>query len=42
VNRIPGDWGLEVGTLAEIYRNVVPGRVCQADLSDNYEHNTRR
>jgi glucosyl-3-phosphoglycerate synthase len=38
VNRIPGDWGLEVGTLAEIYRNVVPGRVCQADLSDNYEH----
>lgn len=38
VNRIPGDWGLEVGTLAEVYRNVVPGRVCQADLSDNYEH----
>jgi glucosyl-3-phosphoglycerate synthase len=38
VNRIPGDWGLEVGTLAEIYRNLAPGRVCQADLADNYEH----
>jgi glucosyl-3-phosphoglycerate synthase len=38
VNRIPGDWGLEVGTLAEIYRNLAPGRVCQADLADTYEH----
>ncbi|MBI4562478.1 MAG: glycosyl transferase, partial [Candidatus Rokubacteria bacterium] len=38
VNRIPGDWGLEVGVLAEVYRNVSPGRVCQSDLSDAYEH----
>ncbi|HKZ05900.1 MAG TPA: glycosyl transferase [Methylomirabilota bacterium] len=38
VNRIPGDWGLEVGTLAEVYRNVAPGRVCQSDLADVYEH----
>ena len=38
VNRIPGDWGLEVGVLAEIYRNVAPARVCQVDLADNYEH----
>lgn len=38
MNRIPGDWGLEVGTLAEIYRDVAPGRVCQADLADAYEH----
>ncbi|MBI4611065.1 MAG: glycosyl transferase [Candidatus Rokubacteria bacterium] len=37
-NRIPGDWGLEVGVLAEVYRNVAPGRVCQSDLSDAYEH----
>ena len=37
-NRIPGDWGLEVGVLAEIYRNRSVKRVCQADLSDNYEH----
>lgn len=38
INRIPGDWGLEVGVLAEVYRNVSPGRVCQSDLSDAYEH----
>ncbi len=38
VNRIPSDWGLEVGVLAEIYRNCSPKRVCQVDISDNYEH----
>ena len=38
LNRIPGGWGLEVGTLAEVYRNVPPRRVCQVDLSDSYEH----
>lgn len=38
VNRIPGDWGLEVGVLAEIHRNCSPARTCQVDLADNYEH----
>jgi glucosyl-3-phosphoglycerate synthase len=38
VNRIPGDWGLEVGVLAEVYRNVSIARICQVDLADNYEH----
>ncbi|MBI4905718.1 MAG: glycosyl transferase [Acidobacteria bacterium] len=38
VNRIPGDWGLEVGVLAEIHRNCATSRVCQVDLADNYEH----
>lgn len=38
VNRIPADWGLEVGVLAEIYRNCSLKRVCQVDLADNYEH----
>lgn len=38
VNRIPGDWGLEVGTLAEVYRNTSIHRVCQVDIADNYEH----
>jgi glucosyl-3-phosphoglycerate synthase len=38
VTRIPGDWGLEVGLLAEIYRNRSISRVCQADLTHNYEH----
>jgi glucosyl-3-phosphoglycerate synthase len=37
-NRIPGDWGLEIGVLAEVYRNCALRRVCQADLSDQYEH----
>jgi glucosyl-3-phosphoglycerate synthase len=36
--RIPGDWGLEVGVLAEVHRNCALRRVCQVDLSDNYEH----
>jgi len=37
-NRIPGDWGFEIGVLAEVYRNCALRRVCQADLSDQYEH----
>jgi glucosyl-3-phosphoglycerate synthase len=38
VTRIPGDWGLEVGTLAEVYRNTSVNRVCQIDIADNYDH----
>ncbi len=38
VNRIPGDWGLEVGVLAEIYRNCSVKRVCQAELCSTYDH----
>jgi glucosyl-3-phosphoglycerate synthase len=38
VNRIPGDWGLEVGVLAEVYRNTAIRRVCQIDIAENYEH----
>jgi glucosyl-3-phosphoglycerate synthase len=38
INRIPADWGLEVGVLAEIYRNCSLPRICQAELCDNYEH----
>lgn len=38
VNRIPWDWGLEVGSLAEVYRNYSARRICQVDLADNYEH----
>ncbi len=37
-NRIPSDWGLEVGTLAEVFRNTSTKRVCQVDLSVDYEH----
>lgn len=38
VNKIPGDWGLEVGVLAEVYRNTSIRRVCQVDIAENYEH----
>lgn len=36
--RIPSDWGLEVSTLAEVYRNMALNRVCQVDIADAYEH----
>jgi glucosyl-3-phosphoglycerate synthase len=35
---VPSDWGLEVGTLAEVFRNTSVKRVCQVDLCRNYEH----
>lgn len=38
INKIPGDWGLEVGVLAEVYRNTSLKRVCQVDIAENYEH----
>ncbi len=38
VNRIPWDWGLEVGSLAEVHRNYSPRRVCQVDIATNYDH----
>jgi len=37
-NRIPSDWGLEVGVLAEVYRNCSLKRVCQVELVENYDH----
>ncbi len=36
--RIPGDWGIEIGVLAEVHRNCALRRICQTDLADNYEH----
>jgi glucosyl-3-phosphoglycerate synthase len=41
INRIPADWGLEVGVLAEIYRNCSVKRICQVELCENYEHKHR-
>ncbi|MBP1909932.1 glucosyl-3-phosphoglycerate synthase [Methanolobus bombayensis] len=35
--RIPSDWGLEVGLLAEVYRNSSLKRTCQTDLGI-YDH----
>src|SRR3990172_11538109 len=38
VVRTPSDWGLEVGTLAEVYRNTSTQRICQVGLSARYDH----
>lgn len=36
--RIPSDWGLEIGTLSEMYRNYSHHRICQVDVADAYDH----
>jgi glucosyl-3-phosphoglycerate synthase len=37
-NRIPADWGLEVGLLADVFRNSAAKAICQSELCDNYDH----
>jgi glucosyl-3-phosphoglycerate synthase len=39
--RVPSDWGLEIGLLAEVFRSVAPQRVCQVELCDEYDHRHR-
>lgn len=34
---LPGDWGIEIGIMAEMYKNVPKKRICQTDLGF-YEH----
>lgn len=36
--RIPADWALEVGVLAEVFRNCAPRAICQSELCENYDH----
>jgi len=36
--RIPCDWALEIGMLAEVFRNCAPRAICQAELCENYDH----
>jgi glucosyl-3-phosphoglycerate synthase len=38
VMRFPGDWGLEVSVLYEVYRNVTLKRIAQVELIDRYDH----
>jgi len=38
---IPGDWGIEIGVMAEMYRNVARKRICQTDLGF-YDHKHQR
>jgi glucosyl-3-phosphoglycerate synthase len=34
---LPGDWGIEIGIMAEMYRNVSMKKICQTDLGF-YDH----
>ncbi len=34
---LPGDWGIEIGVMAEMYRNVTAKSICQTDLGF-YDH----
>jgi glucosyl-3-phosphoglycerate synthase len=36
--RIPSDWGLEIGLLSEVYRNISRHQICQVDIADQYDH----
>ena len=36
--RIPADWGLEIGLLADVYRRYTTAQVCQVDIADQYDH----
>ncbi len=36
--RIPSDWGLEIGVLSEVWRNLSNHAVCQVDIADHYDH----
>ena len=36
--RIPADWGLEVGILADVFRNSSPKSICQSELCEQYDH----
>jgi len=38
--RIPGDWGVEIGLLSEVYKNTALKRISQIDL-EFYEHKHR-
>jgi glucosyl-3-phosphoglycerate synthase len=36
--RIPSDWGIEVGILAEVFRVSAPKSICQVDIAECYDH----
>ena len=39
--RMPCDWGVEAGMLAEVFRIRPPGNLCQIDVADCYDHKHR-
>ncbi len=36
--RMPADWGVEAGMLAEMFRLVSPRAICQVDVAERYDH----
>ncbi len=36
--KIPGDWGIEMGILAEVLNSVPINRICQVEIADQYDH----
>ncbi len=34
----PSDWGIEVGILGEVFRNMRVNRICQVELTTRYDH----
>lgn len=36
--RMPADWGVEIGLLAEMFRVVSPKAICQVDVAERYDH----
>ena len=36
--RMPGNWGLEMGTLSEMFRNYSNNKLCQVDIAEVYDH----
>jgi glucosyl-3-phosphoglycerate synthase len=36
--RIPADWGLEVGMLADVFRSSAAKSICQSELCEQYDH----
>ncbi len=36
--RVPSDWGLEVGLLAEVFHNLSMKEICQVDIAGRYDH----
>jgi glucosyl-3-phosphoglycerate synthase len=37
-NKMHGNWGMDLGLLAEVFNNVSTQRICQVGLMDTYEH----
>lgn len=36
--RVPHDWGVDIGLLAEVFRVCSPKAVCQIDVAERYDH----